>query len=237
MSFISKSKNSLIAAGLVASSLFMSSCLDDMDTQELPPAAYVSIYQGASEAPAMTVYADQNQVNNQPLGYTQTLAYSPYYTGNRNFRFAAYNSATSLLEKSFELKADSVYSIFVATAAEGIDAIIAEDVWKEPNAEISQLRFVHLSPDSESVYLEVSDAESPVVTASTFKSVSSFQELTPGNVTLTVRSSETDEILIQSGTLELKGNRVYTLILRGLKSETSGDKKLDIQLLTNFTNY
>ncbi len=242
MSIISKSKFKFsrgfaIAAGILASSLVLSSCMDDIESPELPPAAYVSIYQGASSAPAMNIYANQNQVTQQPLGYTQVLPYSAYYTGNRDFRFSAFNSATSLLEKTFELKADSVYSIFVATELEGIDAVIAEDVWEEPSAEKAQLRFVHLSPDSENVYLEISGSTTPLVAESTFKSVSEFEEITPGNVTLKVKSTETDEVLIQTGTLEMKGNRVYTLILRGLQAETTGDKKLDIQLVTNFINY
>ena len=242
MSFISKSKLSvrrglLSLSALLTGAVLMTSCMDDIESPDLPPAAYVSIYQGASAAPAMAIYANQNQVNQQPLGYTQVLPYSAYYTGNRDFRFSAYNSATSLLEKTFQLKADSVYSIFVATEAEGIDAIIAEDVWEEPTAEKAQLRFVHLSPDSEKVYLEVSGDATPLIAESTFKSVSDFEELTPGNVTLKVKSTETDEVLIQTGTLEMKGNRVYTLILRGLQAEASGDKKLDIQLVTNFINY
>ena len=76
-----------------------------------------------------------------------------------------------------------------------------------------------------------------MVGESAFKSVSEFVKLNSGNFTLKVKSSETDETLIQSGTLELKGNRVYTLVLRGLNAESTGDKKLDIQLVTNFVNY
>src|SRR5690606_8906939 len=112
-------------------------------------------------------------------------------------------------------------SIFVADEAEGIDAILVKDVWEEPTAEKAQLRFVHLSPDAENVYLEVSGTSNPVVGESAFKSVSEFVKLNSGNFTLKVKSSETDETLIQSGTLELKGNRVYTLVLRGLNAEST----------------
>lgn len=242
MSFISKSKTStrrgfLMATGLIAGSLLLTSCLDDIESPELPPAAYVSIFQGATDAPAMDIFANQNRVNQNPVQYTQVLPYSAFYTGNRDFRFSAFNSATSLLEKKFELKADSVYSVFISDKTEGIDAILVKDVWEEPTEEKAQLRFVHLSPDAEEVYLEISGSTTPLVTDSNFKSVSDFEELNPGNVTLTVKSTETGETLIQSGTLELKGNRVYSLILRGLNAEETGDKKLDIQLITNFVNY
>ena len=242
MSFISKSKTNtragfLLAAGVIAGSLFLTSCMDDIESPELQPAAYVSIFQGATDAPSMDIFANQNRVNQTPLQYAQILPYSAFHPGTREFRFSAFNSATSLLEKNLVLKADSVYSIFVADEAEGIDAILVKDVWEEPTAEKAQLRFVHLSPDAENVYLEVSGTSTPVVGESAFKSVSEFVKLNSGNFTLKVKSGETDETLIQSGTLELKGNRVYTLVLRGLNAESTGDKKLDIQLVTNFVNY
>lgn len=227
----------LTATSLLAGSLLLSSCLDNLDSPELPPAAYVTIFQGAPSAPAMDIFANQNRVNQNPLEYSQILPYSAFYPGVRDFRFSAFNSATSLLEKDFELKADSVYSVFVADNAAGIDAILVKDIWEEPTEDKAQLRFVHLSPDTEEVYLEVSGSTSPLAEESVFRSVSDFEELAKGNFTLTVKSAETNETLIQTGTLELKGNRVYTLILRGLHSEESGTKKLDLQLITNFINY
>ena len=230
-------KGLLLATGLIAGSLFLTSCMDNLESPDLPPAAYVSIYQGSPAAPAMDVFANQNRVNQNPLDYTEILAYSAFYPGTRDFRFSGFNSATSLLEKNFVLKADSVYSVFVTDKTQGIDAIIVKDVWPEPKAEKAQIRFVHLSSDTEKVYLQASGITAPLVTESTFKSVSDFKELNKGNFTLTVKSATTNQTLIQTGTLELKGDRVYTLILRGLKSEASGEKKLDLQLITNFINY
>ena len=163
-----------MATGFIAGSLLLTSCLDDIESPELPPAAYVSIFQGATDAPAMDIFANQNRVNQNPVQYTQVLPYSAFYTGNRDFRFSAFNSATSLLEKKFELKADSVYTVFISDKTEGIDAILVKDVWEEPTEEKAQLRFVHLSPDAEEVYLEMSGSTTPLVSDSNFKSVSDF---------------------------------------------------------------
>lgn len=226
-----------MATGLIAGSFLLTGCLDNLDSPELPPAAYVSIFQGSSGAPVMDIFANQNQVNQNPVEYTEILPYSAFYPGKRDFRFSASNSATSLLEKNFELKADTVYSVFISDQAAGIDAMLVKDVWEEPTADIAQLRFVHLSPDAEKVSLEISRTNTPFVTESVFKSVSPFKELDKGSFILTVKSSETGKILIQSGNLELKGNRVYTLVLRGLKAESTDPKKLDIQLITNYINF
>lgn len=240
MHFTSKTKTLRglrIAASLLVGSLALTSCLDNLESPDLPPAAYVSIFQGSTDAPAMDIFANQNRVNQNPMEYAQVIPYSAFYPGTRDFRFSAFNSATALLEKDFVLKADSVYSVFVADQAAGIDAILVKDIWKDPTADKAQLRFVHLSSDTEEVYLEISGTTTPLVSESDFKSISDFEELAKGNFTLTVKSSETDEMLIQTGTLELKGNRVYTLILRGLSSESTGDKKLDLQLITNYIHY
>lgn len=226
-----------MATGLIAGSFLLTGCLDNLDSPELPPAAYVSIFQGSSGAPAMDIFANQNRVNQNPVEYAEILPYSAFHPGVRDFRFSAFNSATSLLEKDFKLEADSVYSVFVSDQAAGIDAILVTDVWKEPTAEKAQLRFVHLSPDAGKVFLEISKTTAPIVAESSFKTVSAYKELDKGSFILTVKSSETGATLIQSGTLELKGNRVYTLVLRGLKAESTGAKKLDIQLITNFMNY
>lgn len=242
MYFTSKNKTTsrkgiFLAASLLIISLSLTSCLDNLDAPELPPAAYVSIFQGSTDAPAMDIFANQNRVNQNPVEYAQVIPYSAFYPGTRDFRFSAFNSATALLEKDFVLKADSVYSVFVADKTAGIDAILVKDIWADPVAEKAQLRFVHLSPDTDPVYLQISGSTTPLVAGSNFKSISDFKELAKGNFTLTVKSSETDETLIQTGTLELKGNRVYTLILRGLSSESTGDKKLDLQLITNYIHY
>lgn len=220
----------------ILSLLLLSACLPDIDAPDLPPAAYVSIYQGAPDAPGIQVSANSNIVNNAPLNYTQWIAYAAFYPGKRDFRFSAFNSATSLLEKELELKADTVYSVFLVEMEDSIDAVMVEDNWAEPTADRAQIRLVNLSPDAGTISMEKSDSTTPVFTGSTFKTITDFEEVTTGNTILTIKSSE-GESLISTGTLELRGNRVYTLILRGLKSETTGEKKLDLQLITNYIDF
>ena len=228
---------SLVAGLILSTGIVSTSCIDDLDAPTLPPTAYVSIYQGSPDAPAMDIYANANLVTRIPIQYSQVMAYNPFYTGKRDFRFSEYNSATSLLEKEFTLDADSVYSMFIINEKASLDAILVKDEWEEPNAEKAQIRLAHISPDTEEVYLVVNEGTSPTISEINYKDVSEFIELPKGNTTLTIKSKTTNETLLTSGTLDLKGNRIYTLVIKGLKSETTGDKKLDIQLITNYISY
>ncbi|GMQ27851.1 DUF4397 domain-containing protein [Algoriphagus confluentis] len=228
---------SILSALALGGTLLMSSCFDNLENTPLPPTAYVSIYQGSPDAPAMDIFANSNRVNRDPMEFTQVLGYSPFFPGVRDFRFAAVNSASSLLEKEVDLKADSVYSLFIINETVNLDAFLVKDIWEEPSASQAQLRLVHLSPDTESVDLLANEASTPLLEEASYKEVSDYLELSPGNTVLKIRSSQTGETLLTSGTLDLKGNRVYTLVIRGLSSEASGPKKLDIQLITNYIAY
>ena len=219
---------------LITGTLLMSSCLDQLESPDLPPAAFVTIYQGSPDAPAMDVFANQNRVNQNPLEYTEFLAYTAFYTGDRRFRFSPSNSATSLLEKNFNLKADSVYSMFLADESARLDALLVKDVWENPVSEKAQIRLVHLSPNTEAVNLEISGVNTPLISGRSFKSASPFVSINRGTGTLTIKSAQSGQILVQSGTLDFKGNRVYTLILRGLNGRKDGIQNLDIQLITNY---
>ncbi|MDX5337692.1 MAG: DUF4397 domain-containing protein [Cyclobacteriaceae bacterium] len=228
---------SILAGLALATSAVLTSCLGDLESPTLPPTAYVSIYQGSPDAPALDIFANANKVNREPMQFSQVLAYNAFYPGNRDFRFSPYNSATSLLEKDFKLAADSVYSLFVVNESTQLDAILVKDEWEEPSADKSQLRLIHLSPDTEAVHLKINNAATPIVSNAAYKSNSDFIEITPGKSTLTISLAGSGETLLTSGSLDLKGNRVYTLVLRGLKSQASGDKKLDIQLITNYFSF
>lgn len=227
----------LLTAGILGSTLMMSSCLDDFDGPDATPAAYITIYQGSPDAPAMDIYANANKVNNYPLNYSELLAYSPFYIGDRTFKFSSFNSTTSLLEKDFTLEQDVIYSMYVMDEVENLDAILVEDEWKEPVADSAQVRLVHLSPDTEEVYLEIEEIEEAITPSVAFGFPSGFQEIIADIYTVHIKSVETGETLLTAEDIDLKGNRVYTFVMRGLGTTLESNKKRDLQLITNYVNY
>jgi hypothetical protein len=236
-SFTMKNLKSLATVALLAGTLGLTSCLDtDDELANYPAAGYVSIYNGAPSNPGVIVYADQNQVNNFPLKYSEVLAYKNFYPGDRIFKFSESNSVTSLLEKEFEIKVDSVYSLFMVENAGVLDAVLVDDDWSEPTATEAQIRMINLSPDAGTVSLKLDGVEAPVFSDLAFKANSDFKSLVTQTYNLTVVSS-TGETLATATNVDLKGNRVHTLVIRGYKQSTENAKKLDLQLITNYIDY
>lgn len=230
-------RKGLIGALILIGGTFLTGCLDDFDAPQLPPAAYVSIFQGSPDAPGLDIFANSNRVTQAPLQYSEVMAYSAFYTGQRTFRISPFNSATALVEKQFKLAADSVYSMFIVDQAADMDAILTKDEWNDSKAGKIQLRVVNLSPDAGAITLSAGGTTGNVFEEVEFKEVSEFEELNAGNLVFTVLGQQGGAPLLTSGNLELKEKRVYTLVIRGLKSETSGTKKLDLQLITNYIDF
>lgn len=235
-SFAMKKLKSLATVALLTGTLGLTSCLDNDDMMDFPDAGYISIYNGAPNNTGVIVYADQNQVNNSPIKYKDVLAYQNFFPGDRLFKFSDPNSLTSLLEKEYEIKIDSVYSMFVLEEGGELDAVLVDDDWSEPNADEAQIRMINLSPDAGSVTLKLDEVDNPFFEGIAFKSNSDFESLDSDTYKLTVVSA-TGEVLATASNVELIGNRVYTLVLRGYNQSTENTKKLDLQLLTNYIDY
>ncbi|PZX61309.1 uncharacterized protein DUF4397 [Algoriphagus ratkowskyi] len=235
-SFATKNLKSLATVALLAGTIGLTSCMDDNDPIEYPDAGYISIYNGAPSNEGTIVYANQNKVNDFPLNYSKVLPYKNFYPGKRLFKFSEPNSLTSLLEKEFEIKVDSVYSMFIIEVAGALDAILVDDDWSEPTTTEAQLRMVNLSPDAGSVSLKLDKLETPIFSDVAFKSNSEFESIATSIYNLSVVSSK-GEILATATNIELKGSRVYTLVVRGYELSTVNSKKLDLQLITNYIDY
>ncbi|MCE7053488.1 DUF4397 domain-containing protein [Algoriphagus sp. AGSA1] len=236
-SFAKKNFKSLAAIALVSGTLGLTSCLDnDNDPIDYPPAGYISIYNGAPDNNGVIIFADQNQVNNSPLKYSEALAYRNFHPGDRLFKFSEPNSLTSLYEEEYEIKVDSVYSMFMVEEAGEIDAFLVKDNWSEPSSNKAQIRLVNLSPDAGNVSLLIDDSETPLFDGIVFKNISDFESIDTKKVKMTLVSSSGDTLATATN-VDLQGNRVYTLIVRGFVESAENSKKLDLQLLTNYIEF
>ncbi|MCS5489845.1 DUF4397 domain-containing protein [Algoriphagus limi] len=221
-------------AAFASIAILGTSCLNDIDTPVSTPAAYVSIYQSSPDAPDMEIFADANRVTSQPLGFSEFIAYSPFFTGERLFRFLNSLNGGTLLEKNFQLEVDEIYSVFVLDHATSLDAKLVKDGWEDPKADFAQIRFAHLSPDAGEVYVEFSELETPISPNTVFKDVTGFIEVETGTYDILIKSVENGETIMEISEVEIREKNVYTLLLRGLYEEPSNPNSLDLQLITNY---
>ena len=240
MSVKSLAKNkikSLASLALLAGTIGLTSCLDNDDNlNQVPDAGYISVYNGAPKSPGLIVSTDVRDVNSFPLKYSQTLSYNSYFPGERQFFFSEEYSVTTLFEKEFTVKVDSVYSMYIIQDEDNLDALLIDDDWLEPNEAEAQIRFLNLSPDAGKVKVIFNETETPIFTEIDFKGNTPFEKVDQDLYDIEV-ISESGEVLVSASGVNLVGNRVFTLILKGFKAETDSGKKLDLQLLTNYINY
>ncbi len=220
----------------VAVSSTLTGCLND-DTQPFPPAAFVSFYHGSPDAPALDVNVDGKIITSNPFHFSEVLPYNRFFTGKRNFKFSPANAVNNLLDKDITFEIDKVYSVFLAGEMSNLQALVLEDDWEDPDADHASIRFIHLSPDAGVVGLSVSGEEDSFTEPATFLTTSVFEKLDKGKYTLSVKSKVNGELMVSAADVEIKGNRVYTIVLRGKKSLSDGDKKLNLQLITNYIQF
>lgn len=216
--------------------IISTSCDDKLEGTPQPPAAFVAIYHGSPDGPDLDIYAESTKINNQPLIYGQTFPYSGFFAGERKLRFNPFNAQNTLLEKNVTLLQDKIYTVFLVNKAADLDAIQVEDIWDEPDGIKSQVRLVHLSPDAGDLEVSIAD-QTPFGIATPYLSVSDFLDLEKGKVKVVAKSKSTGEVLVTVDEVELLGNRVYSLIIRGFADPTNGNNPISVQLLTNYIKF
>lgn len=222
----------------------MTSCLDDDNGDNViprTPTAYVTLYHGAPAVTGVDVYADANRINfNGAFEYSDFSGYMPFYTGERDIKVTPYNAANSLADTTLNLKADSLYSVFVTTGnASGADLVVVEDNIPDEAEGKALIRVIHLSPDAPAFNLaEDADNATPIFEDIAYKASSEFKQIDAGKTTFEVLSATDDEFLTSVDDFNFVEGRVYTLIIRGFSNPPAGNNnELSIQVQPYFFSY
>ncbi|WP_194776603.1 DUF4397 domain-containing protein [Pararhodonellum marinum] len=228
---LTRTMNSLL---LLAVTLFtFTACLNNNDGTPIPPAAFVSFYHGAPDAPGLDIQVDNRRITNNSFNFTEYINYNRFFTGNRAFRFSAFNAVNTLLDTTLTFQVDKAYSIFLADEVAALKALVVEDIWTDPTEGNAKFRGVHLSPDTEGIILEITEDETEETLELDFMEASSFESLPQGNYTFTVKNAE-GETLVSAQDIEIRSNRIYSLVFRGFQTPPAENSNgLSLQLITN----
>ncbi|WP_230981233.1 DUF4397 domain-containing protein [Echinicola salinicaeni] len=235
-------KKSLGLFFLAVSPLLITSCLDDDDTDYYDgPVAYVAYYHGSPETGSVSIYADGRVYNTNNFEYTDYFNYGRYFTGERTLSFKNRNAANSLLDTTVTLTENQAYSFFFIDAAEDDDSdmgtLIAEDNWNEPNEGNAMIRLVHLSPDAPEVNLTINDSETPLFSNGAYMDVTDFEEIPAEMSNFSLTDANSGEVLLTADDLNLRSQRVYTVVVRGYMDSSETNKGLSLQVIRNYPNY
>lgn len=221
----------------------MTSCLDDDNGTVVPrtPTAYVTLYHGAPGLTNLDVYADANRIQfNGPFEYSDFSGYRPFFPGERDLKVTPYNAANSLADTTVNLKADSLYSVFITGGeANAVDLLLVEDIIPDEADDKALIRVVNLSPDAPAFNLVEDAANSTALFEDiAYKEVSDFKQIDAGKTTFKILSSADDESLTSVDNFEFVEGRVYTLIIRGFSNPPAGNtNNLSVQVQPYFFSY
>lgn len=222
---------------LLSSTIYWFGCLPDENNRPLPDAAFVSIYHGSPDSPDLDIYTESRKINQSPLRFGESLPYSQFFIGKRRLRFTPHLAVNTLFESEFTFEKDKVYSLFLVNNVSKLEVLQAEDKWSEPDADHAQIRLAHLSPDVREIEVVLNGNIKFFGERIDFREISEFKKIQRGKYSLEVRSKATGAVLVRSNEIDLRGNRVYTLVIRGHETPINNSNPLSIQLITNFIKF
>ena len=210
-------RSGLVLGGILALSLFMTSCLKDNDNNDpQTDAAGLMGFNLATDQTAVGLSISGNVLTPNALNFTSyTGTYLGIYPGNRPVESFDANNGGSLATASFNFQPKKYYSVFVAGADSNYRNIIVEDVFDSLSYASGKayVRFINAIPDSSAPQVNITSGAGNVISrTASFAFVSDFVEADPGQLTIDVTNSgniDTDR------TINVDAHKIYTILLTG----------------------
>jgi hypothetical protein len=200
-------------------------CKLDQDTEPLPPAAYVSVYNASPNSPGLNIILDSKVINNTSLDYSDQTGYLRFFAGNRKLEFGPFGATNVVADTTMKFEDSKAYSVFVVDNYQDVDLLVLNDNTDAPAAGKAKVRFLNLSPDAPEVDLADADNATPLFTGLTFKEPSEFIEVDAKKYTFQVKSSSGDVLLSMPNSVLLEGWS-YTVLVRGYKTPPNGSQSV-----------
>lgn len=228
--------NKISAWSIIFAVLFsFTSCLDDDDPSTTNiPVAYVALYHGSPDAPALDIEVDNNQINTAPFDYAEYTNYLRFYTGNRNLKFGPYASSSVNIDTTIMFEPNKGYSVFIVDEFENGEVVVLNDNADPAASGKAKVRVINLSPDAGNVDLMVAGETDNWAADLEFKDATEFTEVNAGEFDFEVRASDNDELLLTLPNTHLQSRYFYTIIIRGYDTPPEGNTNvLAAQIVLN----
>ena len=228
-----KQKNMLmlmLGLGLV---LLFSACKKDVDTPQTP-AAGLMVFNLIPNHTAVGFVLSDRLITSAPLDYTSYSGnYISVFTGSRDLGLYDVQGDSTITEVTQQFEPDKYYSAFAVGANGNFSTVIVDDHLDTIPDSTDQtfVRYINAIPDSSQPTVTIASGGTNVVDeAASYTNVSSFESITPGEITIEVSNgtniSATRNITVEKG-------KVYTILLSGLPDATEDADKVQIKFITN----
>ncbi|QEK12781.1 DUF4397 domain-containing protein [Crassaminicella thermophila] len=177
--------------------------------------SYVRIFHASPDTPTVDVYASGKLIAKN-LKYKQFTKYLPFIPGKYSILvFPAGTTTTPIINTSLDVMPNSNYTVAITGMFKNIKPLVVLDTASPILPGKSQLKFVHLSPNTPMIDITLSDG-TILFRNIEFKEISPNLMISPNNYTIQIRLAGTNKIILNAPNQLIKPNRYYTIYAVGL---------------------
>lgn len=214
------------------STVFIFNGCDSEDTITPPTAVLplLMVTHASPNAPNVDVLIN-NDIEYSNVAYGTSSEYKSLPSGNERVRFNVTGTSVSVIDTTTFYQEGRSYSIFAIDSVNSITPLIFADDLTAPGTSNSNVRFIHLSPNSPNVDLAVTGGNI-LFPNYAFKEFSSFRALTAGTYNLEVRLANQMVVILALPNITFTAGKIYTIYLKGFLA-ASGTTQLGAGIINN----
>lgn len=222
--FTSKlTKASAVFSAFLGTAVLFSACKNDMEYNG-PEVAAMAVVNAYPNTNTLDFFVGGQKVNNTGLAFGQKLGYFQAYEGPKSIDVSYTGTATSLFNKSVNLKPSIYHSLYiVGSTPQTLDYLVIEDDPTAPPANKAKIRFINLSPDAGALNLELV-GDTTKFEDRAYKAYTMFKPVDAKKTNFVLRDKSSNAIKASLDTVTLTTGKTYTIWAKGLNAGTDVTK-------------
>ncbi len=191
-------------------------CYNDMS---ISSDSYVRILHASPDAPSVDIYANENIIAKN-LAYKQLTDYVAVKPGEYTIQvFPAGQKTNPVINTKIEIPPENSITVAAVGMLSDISLLpIFEMYMPMVDKRRSYVRFAHLSPNAPVVDITLPDG-TLLFSDVSFKEYTDYFYVAPGNYTLQVKPTGTDNVVLTVPNVKLSPGVIYTIYAVGLVGE------------------
>ena len=180
--------------------------------------SYIRLFHASPNAPGVDIYLDNNLVA-KDLKYQQFTNYIPIAAGEYDIKiYPTGTTATPVLTfDNFGITPNSIQTAAVIGDVNSLELFSVPEPHLTVNPSMVFLRFVGLSPDSQSLDVALPNGQL-LFKGLDYKDIMGYILIPPGNYTILLKPAGTDKVTLTAPNFIVKPNRLYTTYVTGFES-------------------